>query len=45
MVQENRTKNLTINGRLNLNCFAGKTSLQVFVDDYEFEKEQNKYDF
>ena len=44
-IQENRTKNLTIYGRLNLNCFAGKTSLQVFIDDYEFEKEQSKYDF
>lgn len=44
-IQENRTKNLTIYGRLNLNCFAGRTSLQVFIDDFEFEKEQNKYDF
>ena len=44
-VQENRMKKLEIYGRLNLNTFAGKTSLQVFIDDYGFQEDTSKYDF
>lgn len=41
----NRTDNLTIYGRANLNTFAGRTSIQVFIDDYEFTEDDSKYDF
>ena len=41
----NRTKELTIYGRLNLNTFAGRTSVQVFIDDYDFVEDTHKYDF
>ena len=41
----NRTKTLTIYGKANLNTFAGKTSIQVFIEDYDFEENPNRYDF
>lgn len=41
----NRTKTLTVYGRTNLNTFAGKTSIQLFIDDYDFEEDAHKYDF
>ena len=44
-VFQNRTKNLEIYGRLNLNTFAGRTSIQVFIDDYDFVVDTHKYDF
>ena len=44
-VFKNRSKKLTIYGRLNLNTFAGRTSVQVFIDDYDFEEDSRKYDF
>lgn len=44
-VMNNRTDKLTIYGRANLNTFAGRTSIQVFIDDYELLKDENKYDF
>lgn len=44
-VQENRTKNIEVYGRLNLNEWAGKKSLQVFIDDYSFQEDNTKYDF
>ena len=34
---------MTVMGRLNLNTFAGKTSVQLFIDDYEFF--DNRYEF
>lgn len=37
-------KSLTVIGRLNLNEWQGRKSLQIFFNDYEFEK-VNKYDF
>lgn len=43
-VMENRDKALTVYGRLNLNEWQGKKSLQVFISDYEFSA-VNKYDF
>jgi single-stranded-DNA-specific exonuclease len=44
-VQENRTKSIEVYGRLNLNEWAGKKSLQVFIDDYSFQEDNTKYDF
>lgn len=41
----NRTSLLTIYGRANLNNYAGKTSIQVFIDDYELNENSSKYDF
>ena len=44
-VTQNRTKTLTVYGRANLNTFAGRTSVQLFIDDYDFEEDPHKYDF
>lgn len=46
-VLNNRTKRLTVYGRGNLNFFAGKTTVQVFIDDYELADyaDEHKYDF
>ena len=44
-IMNNRTDLLTVYGRANLNTFAGRTSIQVFIDDYELLKDENKYDF
>lgn len=44
-VMQNRTKKLTVYGRVNLNTFNGKTSIQVFIDDYELKADEHKYDF
>lgn len=44
-VQNNRQKKLTVYGRLNLNEWAGRKSLQCFIDDYEFKEVNSKYDF
>ena len=44
-VFKNRTKNLIVYGRANLNTFAGRTSIQIFIDDYDFEDDPHRYDF
>lgn len=44
-VMNNRMDKLTVYGRANLNTFAGRTSIQVFIDDYELIKDENKYEF
>ena len=47
-VFSNRMKKLSAYGRINLNTFAGKTSIQLFIDDYDLEEPENdphKYDF
>ena len=44
-VMNNRTKVLTVYGRANLNTFAGRTSIQLFCDDYQFEEDNSKYEF
>lgn len=44
-VINNRTALLTIYGRANLNNYMGKTSVQVFCDDYEFNTNNSKYEF
>ena len=41
----NRTKTITVYGRANLNSYMGKTTVQLFCDDYQFEEYINKYDF
>ena len=44
-VMQNRLKKLTIYGTINLNEFMGRTSVQVFIDDYELKADEHKYDF
>ena len=44
-VMKDRTKLLTIYGRGNLNTFNGRTSVQVFIDDYELKEDNSKYEF
>ena len=44
-VINNRMNTLTVYGRSNLNTYNGKTSIQVFIDDYELTENLNKYDF
>lgn len=45
-IMDNRTKTLTIYAKPNLNTFNGKTSIQCFINDYEFTDNNNhKYDF
>ena len=47
-VFSNRMKTLTVYGRINLNTFAGRTTTQVFIDDYDLDNAQedsHKYDF
>ena len=44
-ISNNRTKLLTVYGRININEFGGKTSIQLFIDDYGFEEDNHKYDF
>ena len=43
-IMANRMATISVLGRLNLNHFAGKTTLQMFIEDYELEI-PNKYDF
>ena len=46
-VLENREKKITIKGRFNLNLWQGHKSLQVFIEDYEFQEDEDssKFDF
>lgn len=44
-VMQNRMKKLTVYGHGNLNFFNGRYSVQIFIDDYEFEADAHKYDF
>ena len=44
-VMNNRMDKLTVYGRANLNTFAGRTSIQIFIDDYELMEDENKYEF
>ena len=44
-VINNRTALLTIYGRANLNNYMGKTTIQIFCDDYELNENSSKYDF
>lgn len=47
-VMNNRQKKLSVYGRLNLNSWGGrKPSLQIFIDDYDFQEEDDdsRFDF
>lgn len=44
-IMNNRLASLTICGRININTFNGKESLQVFINDYELRSNKNKYEF
>jgi len=44
-VMQNRLKRLTVYGKLNLNEYMGKTSVQLFIDDYDLVEDSHKYDF
>lgn len=44
-IMQNRAKTLTVYGKINLNEYMGKTSIQLFIDDYELVKNIHKYDF
>ena len=36
---------LTVYGRANLNSWGGRTTIQLFIDDYELKNNDHKYDF
>lgn len=40
-----KTRKLIIYARANLNTFAGHTSVQCFIDDYDFEVDNDRYSF
>ena len=44
-VLEDKTKLLTAYGRVNLNTWGGRTTVQLFIDDYELKDDSHKYDF
>ena len=44
-LEENKNKKLVIYGRPNVNEFAGKTTIQCIISDYQFVDDPNKYDF
>ena len=44
-IMNNRTNLLTVYGRANLNTFAGRTSIQIFIDDYELIRDEKRYEF
>ena len=44
-VLEDKTKLLTAYGRANLNSWGGRTTVQLFIDDYELKDDSHKYDF
>ena len=45
-VMNNRQKKITIKGRFNLNNWQNHKSLQVFVEDYDFQEEDDsRFDF
>ena len=45
-IMQNRQKKITITGRFNLNNWQGHKSLQVFIEDYEFQEEDDsRFDF
>ena len=44
-VQDNKDKMITVLARFNLNVWAGKVSVQCFIEDYEFVSNKSKFDF
>lgn len=44
-VMADKSKTLTVYGRVNLNSWAGRTSIQCIITDYELVADSSKYDF
>ena len=44
-VMNNRLKSLSVYGRGNLNVYNNRSSVQIFIDDYELVEDAHKYDF
>lgn len=44
-IMSNRLKRLDVYGRVNLNEFNGRESLQLFIDDYDLHSDNSKYEF
>ena len=44
-VLADRTQLLNVYGKINLNTYMGRTSVQVFCNDYELVEDESKYDF
>jgi len=44
-VKNNRMKKLTVYGRPNLNEWMGNKTVQIFIEDYEFEEDDSRYEF
>lgn len=44
-IMSNRLKKLTVYGKAKLNEWMGKTSVQVFINDYELGEDTSKYEF
>lgn len=44
-VLNNRNATLTVKGKINLNEWGGRTTVQCFIDDYELKEDKSKYDF
>ena len=44
-VLADRTQLLNVYGKINLNTYMGRTSVQVFCNDYELVEDNSKYDF
>ena len=44
-IMNNRLKKLTVYGKAKLNEWMGKTSVQVFINDYELGEDTSKYEF
>lgn len=44
-IRENRLDKLTIFGSVNLNSWMGRTSVQIIINDYQLENEEDKYSF
>ena len=44
-IKNNRMKKLTVYGRPNLNDWMGTKTVQIFIEDYELEEDNSKYEF
>ena len=44
-IEKNRVKYIDIYGRVTLNNWMGRTTLQCLVSDYDFSEDEHKYDF
>ena len=44
-IQNNRTYLLTVYGKINLNLWGGRESVQVFINDYDLKEDTHRFDF